>query len=405
MHNPSDYRSLTALLQTQSLVNKRVFLRADLNVPLANGAIESDYRLTALLPTLDLLIQAHATVIIATHIGRPKEHEETLSTRQLIPWFAQRGYTVTFAADPEHAYALSLASKPPIIMLENLRFFAGEKTQDPMFAQQLARCADYYVTDSFATLHRTDTSIAHLPYLFAPDHRCIGLLVMQELTHLYALAQHKRPRVLVLGGGKAADKIALLLPLLDTVDTILLCPALVFSFLYARGLPTGASLVDQQTASLCLTILEKARTKQVNVLFPADYYVAYDTFTATMKPEPVPADALQPRMVGITIGPDTTALYAAPLASAGTIIVNGLMGDINRPETLVSSFALFKIIAANTSALRIIGGGETRAAVEQIGLEGSVGYMSTGGGSMLALLGNQTLPGLQPFILKNGTKT
>jgi phosphoglycerate kinase len=396
----SAYRLLTKLIQTQPLAGKRVFLRADLNVPISKGTIESDYRLAALQPTLDLLIQEQATIVIATHIGRPTRDDEATSTAQLIPWFTQRGYTISFAADPQKAYLLSIQKNHTIIMLENLRFFAGEKTQDPLFAQQLAALGDYYVGDAFATLHRADTSIAHVPYLFAPDHRCIGLLVEKELTQIdLFISNPKRPALLMIGGGKVADKIPLLMNILETVDSVLLCPALVFSFLYAQGRPTGSSLVDREISSLCLALLEKAHKKQIKILFPLDYYVSYNSFTSPVEAIPVAADLLEPSMVGITIGPATVHMYNTYLASAGSILINGLMGDINRPETVTSSYALFKTVAANTNAIRIIGGGDSVAAVEKQGLISTIGSISTGGGSLLALLGGQQLPGLKPFGL------
>lgn len=399
MLNPSVYRSLTSLIQAQPLSGKRIFLRADLNVPLIDGIIQSDYRLEALLPTLDLLIRQNTTIVIATHIGRPSGYDQAVSTQHLIAWFAHRGYDIGFAADVATAYELSMQKKHQIIMLENLRFFPGEKARDATFAQQLARLGDYYVSDSFATLHRNDTSITLVPYLFAHDHRCVGLLVIRELTQLYELLkQPKRPFILVIGGGKVADKIPLIMNLLDTVDTILLCPAIVFSFLYALGLPTGKSLIDTESKTVCLALLEQARIKNVQVLFPTDYYVTHDSFTAAVQEAPVHADALKSDMVGITIGPDTIRRYTTIVASAGSILVNGLMGEVNRPPTLIATVELFKALSAHKTALRLIGGGDSVAAVELLGFQTTIGSISTGGGSMLALLGGEQLPGLQPFL-------
>jgi len=396
----SAYRTLTTLIKKRSLAGKRVLVRADLNAPIAHGMIESEYRLLALQPTLDLLIQEKATVIIATHIGRPVDNDESLSTKQLIPWFTQHGYTIIFAKNAEAAYAMSLEKKQQIIMMENLRFFVGEKTQDGIFAQQLAQLGDYYVNDAFATLHRADTSIACVPYLFPPHHRCIGLLIEKELIQIESfINQSKHPRVCMIGGGKAADKIPLLMQMLDIIDRVLLCPALVFNFLYAQGLPVGLSLVDKRLKPLCLALLEKAHKKKIQMLFPVDYYVSHNSFICPLEPLPVPADALQPNMVGVTIGPATVALYSDYLASAGSILINGLMGDINRADTIASSSALFKIVAENKTAARIIGGGDSVAIVEQQGLMKTIGSLSTGGGSLLALIAGKELPGLTPFEL------
>lgn len=224
--------NLTSHLKSLPLANKSVFLRADLNVPLDKGIILNDYRLHALAPTLSYLLNQHATIILATHIGRPEDHEPELSTHHLLPWFKEHGYPVILATDLSHVPALIAQHKGSIILLENLRFYPGEQGHDPQFAQELARGIDYYVNDAFALLHRTDTSITLLPELFAPDKRSIGFLIEAELNHLKRLIENPaHPFTLILGGGKMDAKLPLITNLMPHIDNLLLCPAIVFSFL------------------------------------------------------------------------------------------------------------------------------------------------------------------------------
>ena len=232
-------------LPTLDLNRKRVILRADLNVPLNDGKILNDYRLQAILPTLELIRKKNGRVVLMTHIGRPKNYNSSLSTQLLIPWFSARGYAVSFAKDPAQAKMLGQDENNTFILLENLRFFPGEKAQDISFAQSLADCGDFYVDDAFASMHRNDSSIWLVPQLFAQSHRSFGLLVEKELKMLDKLIHDpKKPFLLILGGGKVADKLPLLENLLDRVTDILLCPAIVFTFLKAQGIEVGKSLID-----------------------------------------------------------------------------------------------------------------------------------------------------------------
>lgn len=400
------YRTLSDLIQKADFFRKRIFLRADLNVPLDHGIVQDDYRLQALRPTLDLLLHHQSTVVIGTHIGRPDGADPDLSTKHLIAWFETHHYPIVYAGDFDKAYTLSMQQLPILILIENLRFFPEEKTHDAGFAQQLARLGDYYITDAFGAIHRSDTSITDVAYLFKPEQRAIGLLVERELCIFDQLLHTKKhPFILLLGGGKISDKIPFIMHMLDHVDTILLCPAIVCSFLYAQNINTGKSLVDTQAKHLCLEILKKAQEKNVQILFPTDYIVAQDSFAGPLEALPIPAHALQSNMVSIAIGPDTVDCYTKQLQDARTIVVNGLMGSVNRPETLASSFKLFDAIATNSTALRVIGGGDSVAAVHRCGLTPKIGHLSTGGGAMLALLSETSVPGLLPFfILKNGAK-
>ncbi len=389
-----------------NLTNARILLRADLNVPLINGTIADDYRLRALVPTIQLIQQKGGTIILLTHLGRPKGSDPKLSTRILIPWFAAHGLTVTYAATPHDAAQILSAHKnsglpTPILLLENLRFFSGEKARDPQFAQELAALGDYYVDDAFGSLHRTDTSITLVPALFSPEKRSIGLLVEKELITLDRLrTQAQKPFVAVIGGGKVADKLPLIKGLLSKIDTLLLCPAIVFTFMKAQGKEVGKSLIDPTELAACTDLMIQAREKNVAIGMPLDYQIVRDSMTGPLSYVDVatfPANGF-----GISIGPKTIAAYTAILMQAKTIFFNAAMGFARRQETLTGTEALLKALA-QAPGFSVIGGGDSVAIAKQLGLEQKIGYLSTGGGAMLAAISGNELPGLK--ALNDRTKT
>jgi phosphoglycerate kinase len=378
-------------LNAFDLSNQRVFLRADLNVPLEGDRVINDYRLTALLPTIDLIQKKGGRIILATHLGRPQKPSPTLSTKILVPWFVKKGYAVRFEPDLEKAVALSHNSSE-IILLENLRFFSGEQTDDQAFAQQLFKLGDYYVNDAFALLHRRDSSITLLPRLFPAHKKTIGLLVEQELTNLARLREHpEQPFVVVCGGGKVHDKLPLLKAMLGKATTILVNPALVFTFLKAQGVTVGKSLIDPDSLASVTTLMNEAQTKGTRLVFPVDYQVALDSFEGALVD--VDAAAIPQNGIGITIGPKTAALFAQEIQKAKTVFFNGLPGLWGRPATLEGAHAIFTAMA-ESEAFTVIGGGDSVAAVEKLGLADRIGYCSTGGGATLAYLANEKLPGL-----------
>ena len=226
---------LESRLKTWNLAGKRVFVRADLNLPIHDGIITNDFRLRQIQQTIDYIIRQGGIVVLASHLGRPIKPDSRYSLQQLIPWFKMHGYSITFAESVEQAHALMQTREPgSILLLENLRFFPGEHINDLYFAQTVAQLADYYVDDAFGTLHRNETSIALLPRLFKEDVRTIGFLVEHELEMLNKiLINPAKPFVLIMGGCKVNDKINLIEHLLNSVDTILLCPAIAFSFMKA----------------------------------------------------------------------------------------------------------------------------------------------------------------------------
>lgn len=383
----------TSLLPTFNMHNKRVFVRADLNVPIKNGIITNDYRLQALLPTIKYIQQAGGKIILATHIGRPKNVDPSLSTRALIPWFTSHGYSITFQSDLEQAYTDSFKDFHTILLLENLRFFPGEKNGDSAFAQKLASLGDYYVDDAFGSLHRTDASIVLVPTFFPADKRTIGLLVERELQMLDRLLTPEQPFSLILGGGKVADKIPIINALLPRIHSLLLCTAISNTFVKALGNSIGKSLVDEAALPLCKELVDRAQELGVIVYLPVDYYAAHDSFNGPVITEPIDAQAFPHDAVAISIGPKTVALYAREFMKDHTLFVNGLMGDLNRPETLRGTQLLYAAIG-RSPALSVIGGGDSVAAAYQLGDVSQFDYLSTGGGATLAYISGQELPGL-----------
>ena len=384
---------MVSKLPQWNLTNKRVLLRADLNVPIDQGHILDDMRLQAIRPTLDLIVQKGGQCTIITHMGEPTAYDPKLSTQQLIPWFEKNNYAIEFAHTPAEIINKNSNSAAHITLLENLRFFPGEKNNDHFFAQELAQLGDYYVDDAFGTLHRTDTSITLVPLLFSPDKRSIGLLVEKELGILDTLREHPHhPFVLILGGSKATTKIPLLESLLDKTNTVLLCPALAFTFAKAMGKPVGKSLVDDTMLDACRAILQKSHEQKIEIVLPVDYQV-----TDTHNTQPytiVAADTIPPEGVGISIGPKTVELFKKKMSNAKTIFFNGTPGFTDQPETLEGANNLLHAIT-ETAADTIISGGDSVAVAHMFGLLHAFTHVSTGGGATLTYLSGQTLPGLE----------
>lgn len=383
--------TLQSALPEYYLQNKRVFLRADLNVPLQHGTILNDYRLHAIVPTLDFILAKGGTVVLATHIGRPLKPSAELSTQNLLPWFKERNYTVIFEPDLDNIH-IKTYPQGSIILLENLRFFAGEKKGDHQFAQTLAKLGDYYVNDAFATLHRTDSSVILVPQFFTADKRTIGFLVEKELATLQQLTNApKQPYVLIIGGGKVTDKLPILQNLMQKVSTVLLCPAIVFTFVKAIGKPVGKSLVDDQAVAMCAQLLESARHNNVTIAFPLDYEIAYDSPNGTL--DTCDADAIPTNALGVSIGPKTIAAWSPIIGQAKTIFFNAAMGFSDRPSTWHGAQELLKIIA-QSPALSIIGGGDSVTMAQKLEPSCQFGFFSTGGGATLTFLSGKQLPGL-----------
>lgn len=358
------------------------------------GLIASDFRLQAILPTLDYIIKNNGSVILATHIGRPHNRESQLSTKILLPWFQERGYSIEYREDIP-----SIASTPilprHIIVMENLRFFSGEQSADLLFAKQLARCAHYYINDAFGTIHRYDSSTAILPFEFPEHQRSIGFLMAKELHALESLKNNpSQPFIAIMGGSKMKDKIPLLRHLIPYLDTIFIYPALCFSFLKALEIPVGKSLVEDDMIGDCKDLLRDAENHQVRVIFPQDYQISYNTAEGPFSLwsySSIPDNA-----IGIAIGPQSIEQCAQEIKRAKTIFLNCAMGFSDKPETRISTKNIIGCMAKSSAMTIIAGGDSVDCALHTLGYS-AINHLSTGGGAALAYLSGTSLPGLIPF--------
>lgn len=377
------------------LKGKRVLVRADLNVPRSqDGTIVSDYRLKELLPTLDLIKEKEGKIILLTHCGRPSKNSPELSTKIFESWFDKHGHKAVFAKDLKSALELSKAKDNEIVIVENLRFFTGEKKQDAPFAKELAKLGDYYVNDAFALAHRNDTSITLLPKLFSKKDRTIGLLVAKEITLLNTLLENiKHPFIAMQGGIKGETKLSMLFNLLEKVDAILLSTPLCFSFLKALNKPIGKSFVEADLIPEIKKFLAQAEKKNVSIVLPIDYQVTTQSFEKPYGLSEV--KTLGDDHIGVSIGPETTQLFASYLRKARTVLMNGMPGNIEYPETLEGVRILLNTLQ-QTNATCVVAGGDTVAIVELLGFS-KIGHLSTGGGASLAYLSGQKLPSLTLF--------
>ena len=382
---------------------KKVLLRCDFNVPQdkETGAITSDKRIVASLPTIRALLSRGAAVIACSHLGKPKgQRKESLSLAPVAVRLSELlGQEVIFAKDVtgEDAKAKAAALQPgQILLLENLRFDPREEKNDPEFAKELASMADVYVSDAFGAVHRAHASTAGVAD-YLPAY--CGFLVEKELTALGgAMDDPKRPLVAVLGGAKVADKLAVIENLLKKADTLVIGGGMAFTFLKAKGYETGASLLDEEKIDYCKNMLAKAEESGVKLLLPVDVVVA-DKFAADAESKVVAADAIPAGWMGLDIGPETQKLFGEAVKNAGTVIWNGPMGVFEFPAFAVGTKAVAEALS-KTSAITIIGGGDSAAAVEQLGYADKMTHISTGGGASLEFMEGKELPGVACLLDK-----
>lgn len=390
----SSHPMIKSRLSHFHLKGRRVLVRIDGNVPLANNNISDDYRLRQVIPTLNFIKERGGISVIVTHLGRPKKPLETLSTKILQPWFIHQGFSVAFAPDIKSAYTMSVEKKSDLILLENIRFFPEEQEGSPEFSKQLAHLGDYYVNDAFATLHRADTSITFVPYEFPSTHRTIGFLVEKELAGLTTICDNPpRPFVIILGGGKPETKIPVINSLLEKADTIFVYPALSFTFLKAQGKEVGTSLLHDAYSTQAQEIMNKKNATKL--IFPTDYLVMDNSHTGSITvadEHKFPHNAF-----GVSIGPKTLALAEKIIQKAGSIFFNCAMGFPDQPNTLQNSYALLQAIASSC-AYSVIAGGNSVELAFLSGTEKKFNVLSTGGGATLDYLAGKKLPGLEPFL-------
>ncbi len=375
---------------------RRVFLRADLNAPLADGRVSDDLRLQAALPTLRLLLDAGARVVMASHLGRPKgEYDPAFSMAPVGERLAELlGRPVETARDvvgPDARAKAAALADGDVLLLENLRFDPGEKSNDDTFADALASMADVYVDDAFGAAHRAHASISGVPARI-PGYA--GLLLERELDVLGGLlAEPGRPYLAVLGGAKVSDKLTVLDNLLGKVDAIAVGGAMCFTFLAAEGHDIGASRVEEDQVDTVRDLVARARAAGVTVHLPTDVVVA-PTFAADAPATTVPVESIPSDQMGLDVGPATSATYAAAIRGAGSVFWNGPMG-VFEWEPFASGTRAVAEAMADTAAFTVVGGGDSAAAIRLFGLDQGVSHVSTGGGASLELLEGKVLPGVQ----------
>lgn len=379
-------------LASLDVAGKRVFLRCDLNVPLKNGEITDDGRIRASLPTIQNLLERGASLVIGAHLGRPKgEVKPELSLQPIAKRLAELLSQPVDFINPGSA---------KVLLLENLRFNEAETSKDDgqrkVFAQQLAQLADAYVGDGFGAVHRKHASVYDLPALLpnAP-----GFLIQAEVEVLKKLTESpKRPYGVVLGGAKVSDKIGVIANLLSKVDVMAIGGGMVFTFLAATGKEIGSSLVETDLIPTVKELIAEAQSKGMSLVLPTDIVIAAE-FKQDSAPTLVSADKIPANQMGLDIGPESAAIFAAEIKKCKTVFWNGPMGVFEFPNfahgTKVIAQALTEV-----DGISVVGGGDSAAAVRALGFNDSdFGYISTGGGASLEYLEGKVLPGLQALGL------
>jgi phosphoglycerate kinase len=387
-------------LSTVDLKGKRVFLRCDLNVPIKDGVIKDDGRIKASLPTIQLLLSKGASIVIAAHLGRPKNGPS--GEFSLAPVAKRLGellkMDVKFSSEITGDSVRKLASSlipGEIILLENIRFESAETSKDDSeragFARELAAYADFYVGDGFGAVHRKHASVFDLPKLLP---HASGLLIDAEVKVLKTLTENpERPYGVVLGGAKTSDKLAVIENLLTKVDVLAIGGGMVFTFLKAQGKEIGTSLVENEMLDQVRGLIEKARQLGVTLLLPTDIVVA-PAFSADARPTLVSVDAIPSDQMGLDIGPISADSYAEQILLCKTVFWNGPMGVFEFPNFAAGTKTVAHALT-QVKGISVVGGGDSAAAVRALGFQDSqFGYISTGGGASLEYLEGKDLPGL-----------
>lgn len=374
-------------LNLADLYNKKVFLRADLSVPIKNDAIFDDFKLRAIVPTLDLLREKSAYIVLGTSL------ENKYSTKILADWLNDKGYNICFAKDLKQASELiKNMNSGSIVMLENLKLYKEEKNYSQEFAQTLYNLApDYFVNDAFGLIDKEYTSVALLPKLYENKDKSIGLLMEKELSELSRLKNPNPPFVVILGGDQIKEKLELIKDLLDKANTIMLLPPLAFTFLKAKGKEVGKYLINQDKVNNAKEILEKSLLTKTNILTPDDFLVAEDNVNGKLSYK----KNMDKNDFGIAIGNETLVKYKVHLScnNANTIFFTGIMGFLDMPKTIHELKTLLQTVA-QSNAYTVIGGGESVAAVNLFNLAPDFNFLSTSSNACLAYISGQSLPGL-----------
>jgi len=392
-------------LSTIDVAGKRVFLRCDLNVPLKEGAIKDDGRIRASLPTIQLLLEKGASLVVAAHLGRPKgEAKPELSLAPVAQRLSELlGREVKFTGEVTGAAVTTAAESlkaGEILLLENIRFSAAETSKEESeraaFAGELAQLADFYVGDGFGAVHRKHASVFDLPKLLP---HAAGTLVAAEVQVLKKLTQNpERPYGVVLGGAKVSDKLGVIENLLGKVDILAIGGGMVFTFLKAQGKEIGTSLVEAEMLDVVKGLIATADKNGVKLVLPTDIVVA-PAFASDATPTLVSADAIPADQMGLDIGPASASAFAAEIVKCKTVFWNGPMGVFEFPNFAAGTKVVAQALTEVTG-ISVVGGGDSAAAVRALGFADSqFGYISTGGGASLEYLEGKELPGLKALEL------
>jgi phosphoglycerate kinase len=388
-----------ASLTAADLSGKKVLVRVDFNVPQDDtGKITDDTRIRAALPTINYLIDAGARVILTSHFGRPKGVTESLRLNPVAIRLSELlGKPVLKTDDcigDEVAAQVNTLNNGDVALLENVRFYPEEEKNDPEFAKKLASLADIYVNDAFGTAHRAHASTEGVTKYLSTS--VAGFLLDKELQYLSgAIDNPKRPLAAIVGGSKVSSKIGVIETLLDKVDYLLLGGGMIFTFYKARGLSVGKSLVEEDKLDLARALEAKAAAKGVKFLLPTDVVVA-DNFKPDANAQTVSINDIPDGWMGLDIGPDSVKVFQEALSHCKSAIWNGPMGVFEFDKFAVGTEAIAKTLAdlTGTGTITIIGGGDSVAAVEKVGLADKMSHISTGGGASLELLEGKVLPGI-----------
>ncbi|MEM7716361.1 MAG: phosphoglycerate kinase [Cyanobacteria bacterium P01_A01_bin.68] len=389
-----------ANLSKSDLQGKRALVRADFNVPLDDsGNITDDTRIRAALPTIQDLISKEAKVILASHFGRPKGEVKdklrlTPVAKRLSELLGKEVVKCDDCIGDEVSSKVGGLQNGDVLLLENVRFHGEEEKNDSEFAKKLASNADLYVNDAFGTAHRAHASTEGVTHYLSPS--IAGYLIEKELQYLQnAIENPQRPLAAIIGGSKVSSKIGVIETLLDKCDKLIIGGGMIFTFYKARGLNVGKSLVEEDKLELAKSLEAKAKEKGVDLLLPTDVVVA-DNFAADANSQTVSINNIPDGWMGLDIGPDSVKTFQEALGSCKSVIWNGPMGVFEFDKFAVGTEAIAHTLAdlSKKGATTIIGGGDSVAAVEKVGLADQMSHISTGGGASLELLEGKTLPGI-----------